>query len=136
MNKASTSYASAVADAITQRWGEYRDILMRGDPQALASMFTENAVLLEPGMEEFRGREAIERFATGMFDEFMLTAITGEITELTVHGDSVYEWGTYVEQGGRPGEPITSYPGRYMAFWQRAADGKWRIHRMMVHRLY
>lgn len=125
----------AVADTIAQRWEEYREILIRGDAQALASTFTVDAILMEPGLDAFRGREAIERFANAMFEQFTLTNVTNRTTELTVHDDTVFEFGTRVEVGGRFDEPPREYPGRYVAVWKRSQDATWRIHRMMVHSL-
>lgn len=135
MARSGGSSTWAIADTIAERWAEYRDILVRGDPSALAGMFTEDAILMEPGMDAFRGRAAIERFATGMFEQFELTHVTSHTTELAVYEDRVYEFGTYVETGGPPKKSRHQYPGRYVAVWQRSDDGTWRIHRMMVHSL-
>lgn len=125
----------AVADTIAQRWEEYRDILIRGDARALASMFTVDAILMEPDMDAFRGRDAIERFANATFERFTLTKVSNRTTELTVHDDTAFEFGTYVEIGGTPDESPRQYPGRYVTVWRRSQDGRWRIHRMMVHSL-
>ncbi len=125
----------AIADTIALRWGEYREILVRGDAPALASMFTDDAILMEPGMAAFRGRGAIERFASEMFEQFTLTKVTNRTTELTVHDDTVYEFGTYTEVGGRHEAPPDEYRGRYVVVWKRSDDGTWQIHRMMVHGL-
>ena len=105
----------------------------KGDAKALASLLTEDARLLAPGMEEVRGRQAIEAGAAQMFQALAVEGFTIESSEITVHGDSAYELATYSETlRPRAGSPSPAR-GRYLIVWKRDAAGKWKVHRNMFH---
>jgi uncharacterized protein (TIGR02246 family) len=105
----------------------------KADAKALASLVTEDARLLAPGMEDVRGRQAIEAGAAQMFQALAVEGFTIESSEITVHGDSAYELATYSEtlrpRGGSP----SPARGRYLIVWKRDAAGRWKVHRNMFH---
>ena len=105
----------------------------KADAKALANLLTPDARLLAPGMEDVRGREAIEAAATQMFQSLAVEGFTIESSEITVHGDSACELTTYSEtlrpRGGQP----TPAKGRYLIVWQRDSRGQWKVHRNMFN---
>jgi uncharacterized protein (TIGR02246 family) len=105
----------------------------RSDAKALAGLLTEDARLLAPGMEDIRGRAAIEAGAVQMFQALSVEDFRIESSEITVHGDSAYELATYSETlRPRGGQPAPAR-GRYLILWKRDASGKWKVHRNMFH---
>ena len=118
-----------IAAARDAFWAAHAD----ADARALASLLTEDARLLAPGMDDLRGRQAIEAGAVQMFEALAVEDFRIESSEITIHGDSAYEISTYSEtlrpRGGAP----SPARGRYLIVWKRDPAGKWKVHRNMFH---
>lgn len=112
------------------QWGNRHSL---GDAPGLASMYTADAVLMTPEGDVV-GREAIQAHYAARFaartDSIFHTATDQEA--LDVAGDRAYEAGTITyrigPRGPGPGTPVVV---RYVTFWQREADGAWRIRRSL-----
>lgn len=126
--------ASVMAEIVGRNvmWGE---LFARGDAEALARMYTPNAVLMTP-QGDLVGTDAIR-------DHFILLAATRTDTILStntatealdVAGPSGYETGTLIRTL-RPRGDTTAPPRetrlRYSTWWERAADGQWLIRRSL-----
>jgi uncharacterized protein (TIGR02246 family) len=96
---------------------------LRGDAEAVAELYTEDAELLPPGAEAVAGRSAIAAFWKGAIDagvkDLALTTVQVEST-----GDLAYEVGKVrlVANDGQVSED------RYLVVWKRE-NGKWQLHR-------
>ncbi len=106
--------------------------LMAQDARAAASYFTPAAVLGESGLDDVRGRTAIEAFLaeanTRRRVEFH--ALTRE--ELILLGDRAVEVARFEEVKRRLGAEPERERGRTVTFWRREPDGEWRIERLVV----
>lgn len=91
------------------------------DLDEIASSFTVDGELLEPGMETVRGRDAIRAFFQKVLTGGL--SITMDTSSLETYGRNAYQWGTYRDRDGS---------GRYVAAWRQDDDGRWRIARLMV----
>jgi uncharacterized protein (TIGR02246 family) len=96
---------------------------LRGDSQAVAQLYTENAQVIAPGEPVARGRTAIaaawqKAIDGGVKDLSLQTA------EVESAGDLACETGTVrlVSKAGAVTE------GRYVVVWRRVA-GQWKLHR-------
>lgn len=91
-----------------------------GDAEALAALYTEDAVLLPPDHEPVEGREAIGAFWRQGTDEGL------EVTTLTVEvdGDLGYSVGRY-HLPSTDAEPADS--GKYVMCLKRQRDGSWKL---------
>ncbi|HSD73239.1 MAG TPA: SgcJ/EcaC family oxidoreductase [Steroidobacteraceae bacterium] len=102
--------------------------MRRGDALALASFYTEDAMVLAPGQDIISGAPAIRQFwadavtsgATG------LEIATREVTNL---GDLAIEVGTYVLKNDA-GTMLDH--GKFIVVWKRV-NGEWRLHRDMFN---
>lgn len=114
--------------AVNVSWG---DALVRGDSAALASLYTDDAVLMTTA-GDVTGKPAIvaalmaARRPGG--DSIHATATSSD--QLDVAGDRAYEAGTLsytvVSPSGTPREVKV----RYVNFWRLAA-GRWQLHRSL-----
>lgn len=112
------------------QWGNFHS---RGDATALASLYTEDAVLMIP-TGDVVGREAIRAHYAARFaartDSIFHTSTDQET--LDVAGARAYEAGTITymvgPRGPGPGTPVVV---RYVTFWQRGPDSVWRIRRSL-----
>lgn len=111
-------------------WGDWHS---RGNADALAAMYAEDAVLMTPE-GDVSGRTAIRehfarRFAARTDSIF---ATSTETEALDVAGDRAYEAGTITftigPRGPGPGTPRVV---RYVTWWQRMPDGQWYIRRSL-----
>ncbi len=121
-----------VSAKITRANASFSDAYVSGDLDALASLYTEDAVLYPPG-RVVEGRDAIRKYFTPGPNRKQL-AHRLETMELDVAGNTAIETGTWTStwQVGERG-PVTS-SDRYLIVWKRQEDGRWLIHRDWWHR--
>lgn len=99
-----------------------------GDADAAAALFTDDALLMLPGMEAVTGREGIRQVLAGTFQAVDFTDVRVQIREVSVHGDMAYEVGTTAISYTVGGQSVTD-PGKYIVAWKRQPTGEWKIHR-------
>jgi len=112
--------------AIEERARRFSDAYVRGDGDAMADLYTTDAVIYPDGAEAIRGREAIRRYWTSRPGE-RITRHRVTSTEIRIDGDHAYDHGVYEVAGVRNGTPWGPYRGRYVIVWRRVAGG-WRMH--------
>lgn len=104
----------------------------RGDANAAAALFDEDAVLSLEFVPDWRGRGVVRTSLAQFFSSNIVTAYTLSPDELEVYGDFAYERGTFMwaarPKGQTPGAPRQL---RYAAVRRRGPDGVWRIHRYL-----
>jgi len=112
--------ATGSRQAIEAAVRQYVTASNRGDAEALARLYTEDAVLLPPEHEPVQGREAIGEFWRQGTDEGL------EVTTLTVEvdGDLGYLVGRY-HLPSTTEEPADS--GKYVMCLKRQPDGSWKL---------
>jgi len=113
---------SGIDEALTK----FVSALNAGDAGTLASLYTEDAVLLPPGGERVDGRAAIQDFWQGAMDSG-LTADTLHAVEVFAEGDTAGEVGVFVLSVPGESEP-TKINGKYIVIWKRNGD-QWQLHR-------
>jgi len=99
----------------------YVDDFKTPDVDTIASSFTVDAELLEPGLDALRGRDAIRTFFAKMLTSGR--SISMETSSLETYGRNAYQWGTYRDRDAS---------GRYVAAWRQDEDGRWRMVRLLV----
>ena len=113
--------ARAEIEAVTRRW---EASLLAGAPEeAVAEVFTPDAVRLPSGEPAVQGHEAIARALEGSAP---LREARFTIDDLEVDGTLAFANGTYRVRGPDGVE----LSGKFLEVWQRTAAG-WRIHRVM-----
>lgn len=117
--------ADAVAE-IEATGQEFESALNAGDAEALAGLFTDDAVVLPPDMPRLEGRDAIRDLWQGFID----VGVQGELTvdEVEVLGDTAIKVGSYtVTIPGEDGAETTE-TGKFLEVLKQE-EGAWRIHR-------
>lgn len=111
----------AEIERVTRYW---EASLIAGAPgEAVADVFTPDAVRLPSGEPAVRGHEAIERALAGSVP---LREARFTIEDLEVDGDLAFANGTYRVRGPDDVE----LDGKFLEVWKRLETG-WRIHRVM-----
>ncbi len=121
---------AAVRQELTDRMAAYGNLLVAGDLDAAMAYMTDDARLLEPGIDlsgAAIGEYLREFFSTGATVSFFET----ETYDYFIHGDVAYEIGEYdetVEAGGEQ-QVVENY---YFIRWEKGADGEWRFDRIVT----
>ncbi len=93
------------------------------DVAKVASMYTDDAVVMPPNHEAVRGRANIEAF----FKEMEGANITLTPFESAMSGSTAYEAGTYqMAITPKTGQPTTD-KGKYVVILKKGSDGQWRL---------
>ena len=108
-----------------------------GDFKTLLSLWTEDGVLLMPGMKPVIGKEAIEAY----MDDQAAVSLTCRILEyehswqeIKVWGDWAFEWGFFSGKAEMvdSGE-IVLQRGKLLRILNRQKDGSWKCARTIGH---
>ena len=111
----------------------FSDAYVRNDSQALGEIYTEDAVLLPPGLEVRKGREEARRyFAWG--PQHRQIAHSMKSSNLDIRGDTAIDTGIWHSTSQRGDNPETTASGAYLVVWVRDSAGVWRIKYDMWHR--
>lgn len=99
------------------------DAYNNGDAAAIAAMMTEDAMVLPPGAEPVKGRDAIEDFWAAA----IAIGLKGNLDplEASIDGDLGYKMGTY-ELLTPEGDRVDH--GKWIEVWKNV-DGEWLMHR-------
>ena len=99
------------------------------DAAGLASLYTNDAVLMPPNQAAVTGNQAIESWFQTTFDQFTIE-FTLAPDEVEVVGDWAFDRGTYMIAltPKADGEPMEDR-GKYIVILRRQADGSWKITR-------
>jgi uncharacterized protein (TIGR02246 family) len=108
---------------------------LSGDPQALADLFTDDAVLLEPDAPAVIGKQAIldgnkkekKEHPGGKTVKYKVDVKDSQILD-----GWAFEW-AYFETSYRETDkaPVQSFRGKALRVMKRQADGSWKFARMM-----
>lgn len=103
------------------------------DAASVIAEYSDDAILLAPGMATVRGKSAIAEQLTGLFTAVSFREVVGTVTDVMVSGDLGVEIGTYswtiVPTSGPPAQDV----GKYIHVWKRQGDGSWKIVRYVVN---
>lgn len=98
--------------------------LEAADPTAWVYMYTEDAVLLEPGSPPVEGRAALLAMAEAMQP---LSSVVISPIRTEGEGNLAYLYGRASWVNGRPPEVGSSSSVYVVMVWRREADGQWRV---------
>ncbi len=110
---------------------EYTRKVKSMDAPAIASTFTSDGELLEPGMKALRGRAAIQAFLASLTGA-RVESVTMQAEATEVWGSNALQWGTYSQRVVVGDKPAAEYSGRFALQWARDASGAWLIRRLMM----
>ena len=133
MGCASTHGTSATAAGpaaqIAQQLERYRTGVMAMDYDAIAAVFTVDAVLSHEAQAPVTGRAAIRKF--------LMSFAAYHVTSYDLIADSTARDGTHATTAGRyaqtvrlPDSTTVSVAGSFSALWRLDTDGTWRISSM------
>ena len=119
-----TTTADPDADAyIRAQAPKFADAFNRADWDAVAGMYTSDAVVLPPNMDLARGPAIRATFAGFEPMKPNMTITTDSVVQSC---DVAYEYGTYDMRLTGPDGPMNDR-GKYVTIWRKQPDGTWKI---------
>jgi uncharacterized protein (TIGR02246 family) len=94
------------------------------DPTAWVYLYTEDAVLLEPGEAPIAGRPALLQMARAMKP---LSSVVISAERTVGDGDLAYTYGRGSWVNGRPPTAGEATNVRFVQIWRKETDGVWRM---------
>jgi uncharacterized protein (TIGR02246 family) len=97
------------------------------DPERILSYWTDDAVVLPPGLPAVVGKAALRKYvkASLQIPGFKLTWTSSDVA-FSPDGNLAYMFGrNAVTMNAQDGKPITT-EGRGVTVWRRESDGQWR----------
>jgi uncharacterized protein (TIGR02246 family) len=121
--------AGAVRQAIEASNTKFVDAVKKGDSVTVADNYADDAIVMAPGTEAWRGRDAVRKGFTGMIAAAPTKEFTLKVDDVAVGGDLAVETGTYEMTVQPRGGKEMKDKGKYVVVWKRQADGSWKIVR-------
>ena len=119
-------YAEA-KHAIEKGNAQWIEAWEKGDPEMLAALFTEDAVMLSQGGKVFKGRHQIlERQKKAMQSVTSPVKVSVITVKIWIDGDTAHETGKYKYDYMVNGKAETE-EGRYVTTWKRQNDSSWKL---------
>jgi ketosteroid isomerase-like protein len=100
----------------------------RGDPEACAALYSDDAAILSEDAPVVRGKAAISAFFKDQVARDILFATDSDVS--LVQGDLAMDQGTYRVRDTKRGVDVEY--GEYLNVWRLQA-GKWRVFRSMYN---
>jgi uncharacterized protein (TIGR02246 family) len=111
------------------------DATLARDPQALADLFTDDAVLLEPGAPAVIGRPAIladNKKDTHEHPDAKVLSYKPEIKDLQVVDGWAFEWDTFEASYKESGKAeVKTFRAKALRILKKQPDGSWKFARVM-----
>jgi ketosteroid isomerase-like protein len=123
--------SAAVRHAIDSGNTAFLAALQRGDAAELAFHYTDDAVLMVPGMPAQVSRAGVAQGFAGLLTQFSITNPRLATADVIVSGYYAIERGTYswtLHPKTGTGADILDN-GKYLTVWERQDDGSWKIAR-------
>lgn len=119
--------STAAAEGIARSAQAFSRALERGDAEAMAAQYVDDAVLVPPGGRMIAGRDSIRAFWTPRNPDFRTLSHSLTTDRLEVVGDAAVEVGTWRQEGQVSGQEPRESAGRYLVVWRRQPDGAWKM---------
>ncbi len=108
---------------------EHAQAAVRRDVRTAASLFTDDAVVMFPGMPNVVGRDAIAALMQRAWPVINPTAVRYQTDEVFMSGGMAVTVARYWVTMSPSNQPASQDSGRYMLLWTRAVDGAWHVKR-------
>ncbi|HXG37193.1 MAG TPA: DUF4440 domain-containing protein [Bacteroidota bacterium] len=105
----------------------------KGDVESLATMVTEDVIVMVPNADDLRGRSAVKQAMSQMYAAMKVTDFAIQTREIDICDSTAYELATYTENLNFAGKPPQPVRGRYLLVWKRQPNQSWLVHRNLFN---
>ncbi|MEN8376900.1 MAG: nuclear transport factor 2 family protein, partial [Gemmatimonadota bacterium] len=97
-----------------------------GGADAWVSWFHPDGAMIQPGVGEIAGRDAIREFMAGLDEPGVSLTWEPLRADIAASGELGWTTGTYVSRSGPEEEGSATVEGRYVSIW-RLHEGTWKV---------
>lgn len=124
---ATASQAEEYRAAVDAKNEEFVAAYDAGDAAKLASLFTDDALILPPDASEIRGQEAIQALWQSWFDAG-ITNVAIQTRSVEGAGNLAYEVGDFTAAVPDGSGGTIQVTGNFVVVWKKDASGEWKYH--------
>lgn len=117
-----------VKEAIAKANMKFSEKVRSGDAEGLASLYTEDTLLLPPNSARVVGRKGTKEFWGSAFRDMGIKDASLKTEELVGSGDTYTEIGNYTLMLRPTEQEAVEDKGKYVVIWKQTDDG-WKLHR-------
>ena len=125
----SASDTASVRAAIEAANTKSLEAFKRGDKTGLVANYADDAILMMPNEEAWRGRDGIEKGFTSFLSQMSFKDGAATTADVMVAGDIAVETGTFAWTLQPKSGAEFKDKGKYLTVWRRQTDGTWKIVR-------
>ena len=119
---------SSIHTAINKAWDDAAATFKSGNTSAMGALYTDDAMMLQPGMPTVSGRANIEKVLKGFMAGTKFVDMTHKSSGIFVTGDIAIDNGTYTQTLQEKGKPPMTVDARYELVFKNV-NGKWLVLR-------
>lgn len=112
--------------AIDARGKAFTEAANAGNADGIASLYTDDAVLMPPDMPAVTGRDNIRAVFAGMMAQMPGMKIAFEVQDVAANGPLAGERGAWIITTPTPDGGSSEMRGKYLVAWHRI-DGEWMM---------
>ena len=112
--------------AITARGEAFAAAVNAGQADAVAAMYTDDAVLMPPDMPAVTGRDNIRATFAAMMGQMPGMRIAFDVQDVAANGPLAVERGAWIITLAAPDGASTEMRGKYLVAWHKM-DGEWMM---------
>jgi uncharacterized protein (TIGR02246 family) len=127
--KQPTASREDIEKAASQFWAAHE----RGDAESMATMSTEDVLIMAPNADDLRGRLAVKQAMAQVFSTMKITDFVIQTREIEICDSTAYELATYTENLNFTGKPPQPVRGHYLLVWKRQPNNSWLVHRNLFN---
>lgn len=127
MATATMTSQDQVRSAVNDGNRRFMDAIARGDADAAAALYTENARVLPADAPMAEGQAGARAFWAGAIQQLGLRRAQLETIDVEASGDLAYEIGRFTLTIQPPGTEAVIARGKYAVVWKHVGDA-WKLH--------
>lgn len=120
---------AAVKAAVEAANARFLDAFKRGDRAGMLANYADDAVVMMPNEEAWRGREAFEKGFAKLLEQVSYREGSATTVDIMRAGDLAIETGTFAWTLQAKAGPEIKDKGKYLTVWRHQPDGSWKIVR-------
>ncbi len=117
----------ASSDVLMEADRAFSAAVAEGGADAWASWFAEDGAVIQEGVGEVRGREALRALAAPLDAPGVSLRWEPERADIAASGDLGWTTGRFVQEGPGPDGTTARAEGIYVSIWRLQPDGAWRV---------
>ena len=114
--------------AIASANAKYGAAIAQRDAATIRDLYTDDAIVLPPGLAMIHGKAGVEDLWKGSFANGVKAA-SFQTQDVERNGDVAVETGTFTMKIAPEGKAEQTNAGKYVVVWKRQNDGSWKLHR-------